>query len=80
MDHPTLDGPPWGEYVDPDEAFLRGQIASVGSGLLGGWTQSNLGGPFGGGDAQAVAEVLEDIKQARRDLQRRREEAERARR
>ncbi len=41
-----LDGPPWMTYVDPDEAYLRGQAGSVGSGLLGGWGQATLGGSF----------------------------------
>ena len=41
------EGPPWGATVDPDEAYLRGQAGSVGSGLLGGWSQAAYGGAFG---------------------------------
>jgi hypothetical protein len=29
-------GPPWCEFVDEDEAYLRGQVGQVGSGLLSG--------------------------------------------
>jgi hypothetical protein len=39
-----LDGPPWGTNVDPDEAYLRGQAGSTGSGLLGGVAQAWFGG------------------------------------
>jgi hypothetical protein len=75
MPSSTIEGPPWGgQYVDPDEAYLRGQTASVGSGLLGGWTQSNLGGPFGTGEPQVVAEVIEELKEVRRAVQRRQAE------
>jgi hypothetical protein len=73
MQSPTMDGPPWGQYVDPDEAYVRGQTASVGSGLLGGWSESNLGGPFGVGEARAVAEVLADLKEMRREAARQRQ-------
>jgi hypothetical protein len=38
------EGPPWGNNVDPDEAYLRGQAGSVGSGLLGGESQAWYGG------------------------------------
>jgi len=37
-------GPPWGNNVDPDEAYLRGQAGSAGSGLLGGQSQAWYGG------------------------------------
>jgi hypothetical protein len=30
------DGPPWCQFVDEDEAYLRGQFGSLGSGLLSG--------------------------------------------
>ena len=33
-----------GALVDPDEEYVRAQGESVGSGLLGGWSQANLGG------------------------------------
>jgi hypothetical protein len=39
-----LDGPPWGTFVDEDEAYVRGQAGSVGSGLLGGWSFDGYGG------------------------------------
>jgi hypothetical protein len=42
--HVELDGSPWGEYADPDLAYVRGQTGSVGSGALGGWSGSNRGG------------------------------------
>jgi hypothetical protein len=32
----VLNGPPWSEYVDEDEAYLLGQVGSLGSGLLAG--------------------------------------------
>ncbi len=50
MDTPrlrTLEGPPWDTYVDPDEAYVREQAGSLGSGLLGGWSQAAYGGSFG---------------------------------
>ena len=56
MRRETLDGPPWGSYIDPDEAYLRGQTASVGSGLLGGWSQSGFGGSVDAG-REIAAEV-----------------------
>jgi hypothetical protein len=28
------DGPPWCQYVDEDELYLRGQLGCLGSGLL----------------------------------------------
>ena len=42
----VLDGPPWDQYLDDDEAYLRGQAGALGSGALGGWSQANLGGFF----------------------------------
>jgi hypothetical protein len=42
----VLDGPPWCGFVDADEAYLRGQARSVGSGALGGWAASTSGGFF----------------------------------
>jgi len=43
----TFEGPPWDTFVDPDEAYVREQAGSVGSGLLGGWSQAAYGGSFG---------------------------------
>lgn len=42
----VLDGPPWDQYVDDDEAYVKGQAGALGSGALGGWSQANLGGFF----------------------------------
>jgi hypothetical protein len=42
----VIEGPPFGEFVDPDEEYVRGQGTSQGSGALGGWSQANLGGFF----------------------------------
>ena len=42
-----LEGPPWDTYVDTDEAYVRKQAGSMGSGLLGGWSQATSGGSFG---------------------------------
>ena len=44
----VLDGPPWCGFVDPEEAYFRGQVASVGSGALGGWGYASSGGFFRG--------------------------------
>jgi hypothetical protein len=40
----VMSGPPWGNYVDPDLAYIRGQLGSVGSGAIGGRSFANLGG------------------------------------
>ena len=42
----VIEGPPFGQFVDPDEEYVRTQGESLGSGLLGGWSQANLGGFF----------------------------------
>lgn len=42
----VLDGPPWCGFVDPEEAYLRRQVAQVGSGALGGWSAATSGGSF----------------------------------
>ena len=51
MARDQLDGPPWGNNVDPDEAYVRGQAGSAGSGLAGGVGQAWYGGavdaPYG---------------------------------
>ena len=56
-----VDAPPWGDYVDPDLAYIRGQIGSVGSGALGGRSCSDLGG-FVEQDARASAEILAEVR------------------
>ena len=62
-----LDGPPFMTYVDPDEAYLRGQAGSVGSGLLGGWSQATLGGCFGAreGNEAEVRQTIAEIARRR---------------
>jgi len=62
-----LNGPPWMTYVDPDEAYLRGQAGSVGSGLLGGWSHATLGGSFGAreGSEAEVRKTIAEIAQRR---------------
>ncbi len=42
-----FEGPPWDTCVDPDEAYVREQAGSLGSGVLGGWSQAAYGGSFG---------------------------------
>jgi hypothetical protein len=66
-----LDGAPWSQYVETAEAYLRGQGGSVGSGALGGWGEANLGGPFANADRTSMSEVLAEIKELRRELERR---------
>jgi hypothetical protein len=63
----VLDGPPWMTYVDTDEAYLRGQAGSVGSGLLGGWSQATLGGSFGAreGNEAEVKKTIAEIARRR---------------
>lgn len=65
-----LDGPPFTTYVDADEAYLRGQAGSVGSGLLGGWSQATLGGCFGAREG-SEAEVRKTIAEIARRRARR---------
>jgi len=62
-----LDGPPWMTYIDADEAYLRGQAGSVGSGLLGGWSQATLGGCFGArlGNEAEVRKTIAEIARRR---------------
>ncbi|HVX96744.1 MAG TPA: hypothetical protein VHK47_17640 [Polyangia bacterium] len=55
----VLEGPPWAEFVNPDEEYVRAQGASLGSGALGGWSQANLGGEF---EAPASAEIRAEIR------------------
>jgi hypothetical protein len=62
MANVVLDGPPWCGFVDPDEAYFRGQAASVGSGLLGGWDYATSGGFFEGRRARERArEVRQEL-------------------
>jgi hypothetical protein len=63
MSSQILDGPPWDQFVDEDEAYVRGQAGSLGSGSLGGWSQANLGGFF-------VEPVDPDLKRDVRALSR----------
>jgi len=58
-----LDGPPWVTYVDPDAEYVRRQAQSVGSGLLGGWSQVEYGGSFGArsGTEKEVREAIAQI-------------------
>ena len=59
--HVELEGPPWGEYADPDLAYVRRQLTSMGSGALGGWSCANNGGFMtAGGDA--MKEVLAEAR------------------
>lgn len=54
-------GPPFGEFVDPDEDYVRGQGGQLGSGVLGGWSQANLGGFFEL-EAPSSGEIREEIR------------------
>ena len=62
----TIDGPPWGSYVDDDEAYVRGQAMSLGSGLLGGWSGVGSGGFF---DSHKAIEEEEDERRELHHLQ-----------
>jgi len=44
MARDQYEGPPWGNVVDPDEAYVRAQAGQAGSGLLGGQSQAWYGG------------------------------------
>ena len=57
----TLEGPPWGDYVDPDLAYIRGQIGNLGSGALGGRSYAGLGG-FLEVDSRDTAEILAEVR------------------
>ncbi|HEY4394274.1 MAG TPA: hypothetical protein VGP64_09445 [Polyangia bacterium] len=52
-------GPPWGSYVDPELAYIRGQLGSVGSGALGGRSFSDDGG-FVTADPAETKELIEE--------------------
>ena len=55
----VVEGPPFGQFVDPDEEYVRAQGESLGSGLLGGWSQANLGGYF---EERGSQEIREEIR------------------
>jgi hypothetical protein len=55
----VVEGPPFGQFVDPDEEYVRAQGESVGSGLLGGWSQANLGGYF---EERPSKEIRDEIR------------------
>ena len=55
----VMAGPPWGSYVDPEIAYIRGQLGSVGSGALGGRSFSEDGG-FVRADPQETRELIEE--------------------
>jgi hypothetical protein len=63
MTRDQLDGPPWGTNVDPDEAYLRGQAGSAGSGLLGGLSQA-----WYGGAVEAPPEPQNEVREAIAEL------------
>ena len=67
MTRDQLEGPPWGRYVDPDEAYLRGQTRQAGSGLLGG-----LGQAWYGGAVETRHELEDETRQAIAELERKR--------
>jgi len=58
----VLAGPPWGNYVDPDLSYIRGQLGSVGSGALGGRSCSGFG--------SFVTVTAEDTKEAMAEARR----------
>ena len=57
--HVVMSGPPWGSYVDPELAYIRGQLGSVGSGALGGRSCSDDGG-FVKADPEETRELIEE--------------------
>jgi len=69
------EGPPWGSTVDPDEAYLRGQAGSAGSGLIGG-----LGQAWFGGAVESPAEPQRKVRETIDELARERLESPEPRR
>lgn len=61
------EGPPWGSTVDPDEAYLRGQAGSAGSGLLGGQSQAWYGGAM-----ETPTELQAEVRRTIADIKRER--------
>jgi hypothetical protein len=57
----ALDGASTGELADPDIAYVREQIGSLGSGALGGASGAGLGGSFDMRPDEA-AEVVAEAK------------------
>ena len=55
----VMAGPPWGNYVDPEIEYIRGQLGSVGSGALGGRSYSDDGG-FVRADPEETKELIEE--------------------
>jgi len=55
----VMAGPPWGNYVDPEMEYSRGQLGSVGSGALGGRSFSEDGG-FVTADPGETKELIEE--------------------
>jgi len=56
-----LDGPPWGSYVDEDDAYVRGQAHSLGSGLLGGWSFDAYGGSLSEAPSQTEIDARAEV-------------------
>ena len=48
-----------------DQEYLRGQAGSVGSGALGGWSQSEFGGQVDGELKSALEEVRAELRRIR---------------
>jgi hypothetical protein len=55
----VMAGPPWGNYVDPEIEYIRGQLGSVGSGALGGRSLSD-DGAFVRADPAETKELIEE--------------------
>ena len=55
----VMAGPPWGNYVDPEIEYIRGQLGSVGSGALGGRSFTEDGG-FVTADPAETKELIEE--------------------
>ena len=61
----VVDGPPFGQFVDPDEEYVHSQGESLGSGALGGWSQANLGGFFAEDPAVEIREEILRLRDER---------------
>lgn len=72
MSRTEQEGPPWGGTVDPDEAYLRGQAGSAGSGLLGGWSQAGYGGAVGARGGRNARATEREVRQTVAELTRQR--------
>jgi hypothetical protein len=60
MAHADESRPPG--FGDEDEEYLRGQAGSVGSGALGGWSQSAFGGAVNAGPKRAVEAIRAELR------------------